>query len=87
MAPSAQGATMMNKGTAIVGFFLCFMVGMCLQYSLDRRAGVSIGPTDEAVAKLDAPDQSGAAVPVTGKEPSWGNPTAPVTIVEFSEFQ
>ena len=34
----------MNKGTAIVGFFLCFLAGMGLMWGIDRSKGVAIGP-------------------------------------------
>jgi protein-disulfide isomerase len=36
----------------------------------------------QQAAKADAP-----VVPVSDQDPSWGNPLAPVTIVEFSDFQ
>jgi protein-disulfide isomerase len=75
----------MNKGTAIIGFFLCFLAGMGLMYSIDRSKGVAIGP-DDAVA-VGSADHSDSPIPVTSKDPSWGNPDAPVTIVEISDFQ
>jgi protein-disulfide isomerase len=36
---------------------------------------------------LAAPDHGAAPVPVTAADPQWGNPLAPVTIVEFSDFE
>jgi protein-disulfide isomerase len=74
----------MNKGTAIVGFFLCFLAGMGLMWGLDRKAGVSISAEG---AGGDALDHSASPIPVTAKDPQWGNQTAPVTIVEISDFQ
>jgi len=34
-----------------------------------------------------ASDHSSALVPVTAQDPTWGNPDAPVTVVEFSDFE
>jgi protein-disulfide isomerase len=75
----------MNKGTAIVGFFLCFLAGMGLMWGIDRSKGVAIGP--ESGAATGSLDHSAATIPVTGKDPQWGNADAPVTIVIFSDFQ
>jgi len=74
----------MNKGTAIVGFFLCFLAGMGLMWGVDRAEGATIRAEG---AKAGSLDQSAATVPVTGKDPQWGDADAPVTIVEFSDFQ
>lgn len=74
----------MNKGTAIVGFFLTFLAGMGLMYGIDRSEGVNIGPESGSAS---ATDQSASPVPVTSKDPIWGNPDALVTIVEISDFQ
>jgi protein-disulfide isomerase len=72
----------MNKGTAIVGFFLCFLAGMGLMWGVDRSQGTNISA--ESASTLD---QSDSPIPVTAKDPQMGSPTAPVTIVEFSDFQ
>ncbi|HEY3234825.1 MAG TPA: thioredoxin domain-containing protein, partial [Polyangiaceae bacterium] len=74
----------MNKGTAIVGFFMCFLAGMLLMWSVDRAKGVSISAETTATGSVD---HAGATVPVTAKDPTWGNPAAPVTVVVFSDFQ
>jgi protein-disulfide isomerase len=77
----------MNKGTAIVGFFISFLAGMFLMWGMDKRAGDGdIGP-EAAVAGGSIPDHSSASVPVSAKDPQWGKPTAPVTIVEISDYQ
>jgi protein-disulfide isomerase len=75
----------MNKGTAIVGFFLSFLAGLALMWGLDRAHGVGVGP--DAVATTGGLDHSAAPVPVTAKDPIWGRADAPVTIVEISDFQ
>jgi len=74
----------MNKGTAIVGFFLCFLAGMFLMWGIDRSKGVGI---EAETASAEGVDHSAAAIPVSAKDPIWGNGDAPVTIVEFSDFE
>ncbi len=75
----------MNKGTAIVGFFLCFLAGIAVMYGVDRSHGISAEP--EGVAAKGGIDHSAAPVPVTAKDPFWGRPDAPVTVVEVSDFE
>ncbi len=75
----------MNKGTAIVGFFLCFLAGMGLMYGIDRKNPTGIEA--ESVAAAGSLDHSAAVIPVTKDDPQWGNADAPVTIVEFSDFE
>lgn len=77
----------MNKGTAIVGFLLCFLAGMGLMWGIDRG---SVGGSTEATAALDNPSDwadEGASVPVSSKDPVWGSRSAPVTMVLFSDFE
>ncbi len=77
----------MNKGTAIVGFILCFLAGVGLMYGIDRSHGV--GPTAVSVSSDQSgqADQSDCPIPVTKDDPQWGNSDALVTIVEISDFQ
>ncbi|AUX41975.1 DSBA oxidoreductase [Sorangium cellulosum] len=77
----------MNKGTAIVGFLLCFIAGMGLMWSIDRSAG-SRGHEISAVFEEGQPwSDEDASVPVSSKDPMWGSRTAPVTMVVFSDFE
>jgi protein-disulfide isomerase len=74
----------MNKGTAIVGFFLCFLAGMGLMYGLDHSKNAGIEAEKSASGALD---HSASPIPVTANDPQWGRSDAPVTIVEISDFQ
>ncbi len=78
----------MNKGTAIVGFLLCFIAGMGLMWSIDRSAGSrSSADITADVADGEAWSDEDAAVPVSSKDPMWGSRSAPVTLVLFSDFE
>jgi protein-disulfide isomerase len=78
----------MNKGTAIVGFLLCFLAGMGLMYSLDRSAGRgSASITAEAYSDGEPWSDEGGFPAVTSKDPMWGSRNAPVTMVVFSDFE
>jgi protein-disulfide isomerase len=77
----------MNKGTAIVGFLLCFLAGMGLMWGIDRGA---VGGGTHATAANDNPAEwsdEGASIPISSKDPTWGNRNAPVTIVLFSDYE
>jgi len=79
----------MNKGTAIVGFLLCFLAGGMLMYGVDRNGTARAGG-DEIAAASDASgvwSDEDASVPVSSKDPVWGSRSAPVTLVIFSDFQ
>lgn len=45
--------------------------------------GDGFAPSDWGGVQVDAGD----AIPVTPADPTWGSPTAPVTLVEFADFQ
>jgi len=49
----------------------------------DKAAEAKAAPPAEAAPD----DHAKAAVPVSEADPTWGNPDAPVTIVEWSDFQ
>ena len=75
----------MNKGTAIVGFFMSFLAGMFLMWGIDRSGGMEIAA--ESAAEAGPADHSQAVIPVSADDPTWGSATAPVTIVEISDFE
>jgi protein-disulfide isomerase len=83
----------MNKGTAIVGFLLCFIAGMGLMWGVDRNGSPRPAGGAEIAAEGASSDGGGvwsdedSPVPVSSKDPVWGNRAAPVTLVLFSDFQ
>ena len=82
----------MSKGSAIVGFIACFIAGMFLMWGVDTYSGGSTAATKDSSATKGAtgPVPAGhatAKVPITNDDPSWGSPTALVTLVLFSDYQ
>jgi len=78
----------MSKGSAIVGFLLCFFAGMALMWSVDKYGSHStVDATKESGAAIGGLDHSAAKVPVTKADPSWGNADAPVTVVMYSDYE
>ncbi len=78
----------MSKGSAIVGFLLCFLGGMALMWGIDRSGmGGAEAVADGSVVSAEGTWAQGGPVPVSSKDPSWGSKNAPVTIVEYSDFQ
>jgi protein-disulfide isomerase len=74
----------MNKGTALVCAFLSFLAGMGLMWGIAQSQGISMGP--EVAATAGASDES-SPLPVYPDDPQWGSATAPVTIIEISDFE
>src|SRR6185295_14327407 len=59
------------------------LAGMALMWGVDRsKQGLELSAESSAAwSDADSP------VPVDAKDPMWGNRNAPVTIVQFSDFQ
>ncbi len=88
-APAAEagGGASVNTGVAIVGFLFCFLAGIAIMYGYDQhrmKGGEIAADTDTAGG---AWDDSESPVPISSKDPMWGKREAPVTIVEYSDFQ
>jgi protein-disulfide isomerase len=80
----------MNVGVAVVGFILCFLAGAGLMWGIDAQrmkagGGAMADSTSGSAAGGWSDDDS--PIPVSSKDPMWGNKNAPVTIVQFSDFQ
>src|SRR5215472_14615514 len=79
--PEAGG---INAGVAVVGFILCFLAGALLMYGYDARR-LRSGDITADNAAVWSDEES--PVPISSKDPYWGSRAAPVTIVQFSDFQ
>jgi protein-disulfide isomerase len=86
----ALGPQGMGTGVAIVGFVLCFVTGAGLMSAYDSYRFKKGDITADNSGGSSAPgswSDSESPVPVDSKDPLWGNRNAPVTIVEFSDFE
>jgi protein-disulfide isomerase len=79
-----------NSGVATIGFVLAFLAGGALVWGYDQHDKAALnqtaGGSSGATASATWSDAD-AAIPITSADPTWGSRTAPVTIVEFSDFQ
>jgi protein-disulfide isomerase len=88
VAAIPQGGGGINGGVAIVGFLMSFLAGGALMWGYDHRNGKpSEGASETSASTGGAWSDDDSPVPVSSKDPTWGSRTAPVTIVEFSDFQ
>src|SRR5215469_10744804 len=85
---SEAGGSGVNTGVAIIGFLFCFLAGVALMWGYDQhrlRAGEITADTQAAAG--GAWDDSDSPIPISSKDPMWGKRDAPVTIVEYSDYQ
>ncbi|HZO12506.1 MAG TPA: thioredoxin domain-containing protein, partial [Polyangiaceae bacterium] len=62
---------------------------MMLMWGVDRSSGIGGHSTEVSAEEFADGNWSDAqaAVPITGKDPSWGSRTAPVTVVIYSDYE
>lgn len=81
---------MMQKGTAIVGMLLSFVLGVLVMFGVNRSqqgASLSADKATAGAAAGGASDHSASPIAITKDDAVWGNADALVTIVEISDFQ
>ena len=76
-----------NTGVAVIGFLLCFLAGVALMWGYDQHRGHGGDISADNGASSDSWDDSDSPVAISSHDPMWGKREAPVTIVEFSDFQ
>jgi protein-disulfide isomerase len=85
--PGGGGSSSVNTGVAIIGFLLCFVAGVVLMWGYDQHRLRAGDITADTATAGGAWDDSESPVPISSKDPMWGKRDAPVTIVEYSDFQ
>src|SRR5579863_8994196 len=89
-ASSPEGGASVNSGVAVIGFILCFIAGIAVMYGYDQRrirSGEITADNASWSASPGAWDDSESPVPISSKDPMWGKRDAPVTIVQYSDYQ
>ena len=61
----------MNKGTALVGFFLSFMAGMMLMYGIDRKGGIEMSAEPESATAALTGSATSEKLPVGPDDAVW----------------
>ncbi len=77
----------MNVGVAVVGFILCFLAGAGLMWGVDAQRMKAGGITADSSSSGPNWADDESPIPISSKDPMWGSRSAPVTIVQFSDFQ
>src|SRR5688572_23285084 len=81
----------MGTGVAIVGFVLCFVTGAGLMSAYDsyrfKKGDITADNSGGGSNSCGNWSDNDSPIPVDSKDPIWGNRNAPVTIVEFSDFE
>src|SRR5580698_10543095 len=77
----------MNVGVAVVGFILCFLAGAGLMWGIDAQRMKAGGGAMADTSAGGGWSDDDSPIPISSKDPMWGSKTAPVTIVQFSDFQ
>ena len=87
--PVAQddGESGMNTGVAVIGFVVCFVAGAGLMWGYDAHTGGARHGGDITADAAGSWSDDDSPIPIDSKDPVWGSRTAPVTIVEWSDFQ
>jgi protein-disulfide isomerase len=86
-ALSAATGGGVNTGVAVIGFLLCFLAGVALMWGYDQRRAHGGDISADNASTLGGWDDSESPIAISSKDPMWGKRDAPVTIVEFSDFQ
>ena len=79
-----------NTGVAIIGFFLCFLAGVAVMWGYDQhrlKKGDITADNSDTSSAGGAWDDSDSPVPISSKDPMWGKRDAPITIVQYSDYQ
>jgi protein-disulfide isomerase len=80
----------MNVGVAIVGCIVAFLAGAGLMWGYQARAGnakLAAGSANPTGSGARVWSDADSPVAIDSKDPMWGSRSAPVTIVEFSDYQ
>jgi len=85
--PASDAGGGVNTGVAIIGFFLCFLAGVAVMWGYDQHRLRAGDITADNGAAATTWDDSDSPIPISSKDPMWGNRDAPVTIVMWSDFQ
>jgi protein-disulfide isomerase len=89
-SPMDSGVGGVNTGVAVIGFLLCFFAGVAVMWGYDQHRlhkGEITADNGETASAGGAWDDSDSPVPVSSKDPMWGKRDAPITIVQYSDFQ
>ena len=88
--PTREAAPASTPASRSSAFFFCFLAGVAVMWGYDQqRMQERRDHGRQRIVERRAGDwdDSESPVPISSKDPMWGKRDAPVTIVQFSDFQ